>query len=92
MDHGGHCVRDIPLLISATNPDAAYTGAIAAPPGFAEIVLDAAQVAARAETHAAAPAAIRPGGGATATLQIIIINNIIPSAGSWPIIPRGRRR
>jgi sirohydrochlorin cobaltochelatase len=50
MDHGGHSVRDIPRLIAATHPDAAYTGAIGAHPGFAEIVLDAAQEAARAET------------------------------------------
>jgi sirohydrochlorin cobaltochelatase len=47
MDRGGHSVGDIPRLIAAIHPDAAYTGAIGAHPGFAEIVLDAAWEAAR---------------------------------------------
>jgi hypothetical protein len=50
MDRGGHSVGDIPRLIAATHPDAAYTGAIGAHPGFAEIVLEAAREAARTET------------------------------------------
>ena len=39
MDHGGHSAGDIPRLIASTHPDAAYTGAVGALPGFADIIL-----------------------------------------------------
>jgi sirohydrochlorin cobaltochelatase len=48
MDHGGHSAGDIPRLIAAAHPDAAYTGAIGARPAFAEIILDAVREAAAA--------------------------------------------
>lgn len=46
MDHGGHSADDIPRLIAAAHPDAAYTGAIGARPGFVEIILDSVREAA----------------------------------------------
>lgn len=47
LDHGGHSTGDIPRLIAAEHPGAAYTGAIGALPGFVEVVLDAVWNAAR---------------------------------------------
>lgn len=46
MDHGGHSADDIPRAIAAAHSDAAYTGAIGAHPGLAEIVLSLALQAA----------------------------------------------
>jgi sirohydrochlorin cobaltochelatase len=40
LDHGGHSTDDIPRLIAAAHPDAAYEGALGARPGLAGIVLD----------------------------------------------------
>jgi sirohydrochlorin cobaltochelatase len=48
MDHGGHSAGDIPRLIAAAHPDAAYTGAIGAKPGIADIILAVVRAAARA--------------------------------------------
>ena len=47
LDHGGHSAGDIPRLIAAEHPGAAYTGAIGVLPGFVEIVLDTVWNAAR---------------------------------------------
>jgi sirohydrochlorin cobaltochelatase len=46
IDEGGHSTRDIPRLIAAEHPEAAYSGAIGVHPAFAEIVLAAARDAA----------------------------------------------
>jgi len=40
LDHGGHSADDIPRLIAAAHPDAAYGGALGADPGLADIILE----------------------------------------------------
>jgi sirohydrochlorin cobaltochelatase len=40
MDHGGHSAEDIPRLIAAAHPEAAYGGALGAHPGLADIILE----------------------------------------------------
>jgi sirohydrochlorin cobaltochelatase len=42
LDHGGHSADDIPRLIAAAHPGAAYEGALGGRPGLADIVLDLA--------------------------------------------------
>lgn len=42
MDHGDHSTDDIPQAIAAAHPDAAYSGAIGAHPGIADIILSLA--------------------------------------------------
>lgn len=39
LDNGGHSAADMPRLIAAARPDAAYSGALGAHPGVADIVL-----------------------------------------------------
>jgi len=39
LDNGGHSAADIPRLIAAVHPDAAYGGALGTHPGVADIVL-----------------------------------------------------
>lgn len=47
LDHGGHSVEDIPRLIAAAHPEAAYEGALGGSPGLADIVLEMVRAAAR---------------------------------------------
>ena len=49
LDHGGHSADDIPRLIAAAHPDAAYEGALGGRPGLADIVLDLVAQAADAD-------------------------------------------
>jgi len=52
LDHGGHSADDVPRLIAAAHPGAAYGGALGAHPGLAEIVLDLVR---RAAAEAGSP-------------------------------------
>ncbi len=40
LDHGGHSTDDIPRLIAAAHPDAAYEGALGGRPGLVDIVAE----------------------------------------------------
>ena len=47
-DEGSHSARDIPRLISAEHPGAAYSGALGAKPAFVEVIVETVMEAAKA--------------------------------------------